>query len=58
MPNAIGCGRVFEGTAPGRESEDEITLFKSVGIAVQDVATGSLALERARARGLGSIVEL
>ncbi len=51
-------GKVFDGAAPGRESADEITLFKSVGVAVQDVAAGALALERARARGLGSTVEL
>jgi ornithine cyclodeaminase len=51
-------GRVFEGAAPGRGSPEEITLFKSVGVAVQDVAAVSLALERARARGLGSTVTL
>jgi ornithine cyclodeaminase len=51
-------GRVFEGAAPGRQDETEITLFKSVGVAVQDIAAGALALERARARGLGSTIEL
>jgi ornithine cyclodeaminase len=51
-------GRVFDGAAPGRGSAEEITLFKSVGVAVQDVAAGALALERARARGLGTTVEL
>ena len=50
-------GRVFEGAAPGRQDDAEITLFKSVGVAVQDIAAGALALERARARGLGSTVE-
>jgi ornithine cyclodeaminase len=51
-------GHVFEGTAAGRRSADEITLFKSVGVAVQDVAACALALERARARGLGSTIDL
>jgi ornithine cyclodeaminase len=51
-------GTVFEGHAPGRRSPAEITLFKSVGVAVQDIVAGALALERARARGLGSTVEL
>jgi ornithine cyclodeaminase/alanine dehydrogenase-like protein (mu-crystallin family) len=34
--------------APGRESPDEITLFKSVGLAVEDVATAALVWEKAR----------
>jgi ornithine cyclodeaminase len=51
-------GRVFDGSAPGRRSPEEITLFKSVGVAVQDVVAGARALERARAMGRGSTVEL
>ena len=51
-------GHVFEGTAAGRRAPTEITLFKSVGVAVQDIVAGALALERARNRGLGSTVEL
>lgn len=50
-------GEVVAGTAPGREG-DEITLFKSVGLAVQDVATASEAVARARQAGLGREVEL
>jgi ornithine cyclodeaminase/alanine dehydrogenase len=38
---------------PGRSSADEITLFNSVGIALQDLAIGSLLLERARANNIG-----
>jgi ornithine cyclodeaminase len=33
-------GEVLEGTVPGRRSDDEITLFKSLGIAVEDLAAG------------------
>jgi thiomorpholine-carboxylate dehydrogenase len=40
-------GEVVAGTARGRESDDEITLFKSVGVAVEDVATASLVYKRA-----------
>ncbi len=48
-------GRVVTGTAPGREG-DEITLFKSVGLAVQDIAVAGEAVARARAAGLGTEV--
>ena len=51
-------GQVVTGESTGRESPDEITLFKSVGIAVQDIAAASEALARARANGLGTEVEL
>jgi len=37
-------GAVVAGTAPGRRSEQEITLFKSVGVAVEDVAAAALVL--------------
>lgn len=46
-------GRVANGSVPGRTSADEITLFKSVGHAVQDVAAASRALATARDLGLG-----
>jgi len=37
-------GAVVAGTAPGRRNEQEITLFKSVGVAVEDVAAAALVL--------------
>ncbi len=40
-------GEVVAGTKPGRTSEEEITLFKSVGIAVQDAAAASAVLTKA-----------
>jgi alanine dehydrogenase len=40
-------GAVLTGTAPGRESEDEITAFDSTGLAIQDLAISLAALERA-----------
>lgn len=51
-------GRVLAGEAPGRTSPEEITFFKSVGVAVQDVVTAGAVLERARAAGLGTPVTL
>jgi ornithine cyclodeaminase len=51
-------GEVVSGMIPGRESEEEITFFKSVGLAAQDVAVASLILRRAAEQGLGIEVEL
>jgi ornithine cyclodeaminase len=51
-------GAVAAGRVAGRTTPDEITFFKSVGNAAQDVAVGTLALARAEAEGLGSIVAL
>jgi ornithine cyclodeaminase len=50
---AGALGEVFGGRVPGRRSRTEITLFKSLGMAVEDVAAARLAYERAVARGLG-----
>lgn len=51
-------GEVVAGLKPGRENEEEITFFKSVGVAVQDVAAACRALREAQVRGLGTEVEL
>jgi ornithine cyclodeaminase len=51
-------GEIVSGRAPARVSEEEITLFKSVGNAVQDVAVAALVLSEAEERGLGQTVEL
>jgi ornithine cyclodeaminase len=50
-------GEIVLGTKEGRQSDDEITLFKSVGNAVQDAAAAQLALKNARAMRLGVEVE-
>ena len=41
---------------PGRTSRDEITLFKSLGIAMEDLAAGEYVLHKAREQGVGSEV--
>ena len=48
-----GIGEVVTGAIPGRRRHDDITLFKSVGLAVEDVAAARLVYDRARAAGLG-----
>jgi ornithine cyclodeaminase/alanine dehydrogenase-like protein (mu-crystallin family) len=47
---------VVAGELPGRQSDDDVVLFKSNGIAAWDVAIGAAALERARERGVGTTV--
>ncbi len=51
-------GEVAAGQIAGRESETEVTFFKSVGVAVQDVAVAELVLRRALALGLGADIEV
>lgn len=51
-------GEIVNGTRPGRTSPDEITLFKSVGSAAQDLAAAARVLERVEAEGWGIRVEL
>ncbi|MEA3350692.1 MAG: hypothetical protein U9Q82_08745 [Chloroflexota bacterium] len=50
-------GDVINGNAPGRTSEEEITFFKSVGVAVQDAMVAQLALMNAKEMGLGQKVD-
>lgn len=51
-------GEVLAGMRPGREHEDELTVFESLGIAVEDLAAAELIVRRARERGRGVEVEL
>ena len=51
-------GDVIAGTAVGSTSADEITLYNSVGIAMQDMAIGSVLVEKARAAGVGREIDL
>jgi alanine dehydrogenase len=47
---------VVAGDVHGRQSDDDIVVFKSNGIAAWDVAIAAAALERARQRGVGTAV--
>ncbi len=51
-------GAVLTGRAPGRPAPEAITLYKSVGMAIEDAAAARLAYERAQAQGLGTQVRL
>jgi ornithine cyclodeaminase/alanine dehydrogenase-like protein (mu-crystallin family) len=51
-------GAIVNGELPGRESAEEITFFKSVGVAVQDAAAANAILREAQAKGLGAVVKL
>ena len=51
-------GEVAAGAVEGRRSATEVTLFKSLGMAVEDVAAAHLAYVRATERGLGRMVEV
>jgi ornithine cyclodeaminase/alanine dehydrogenase len=50
-------GEIVNGSKPGRENDGEITLFKSVGLAIQDAAVAKLVFEKAAAQGIGTDVE-
>ena len=54
----VELGEIVAGTATGRTSPEEITLYKSVGVAVQDLAAAALVLAAARERGTGLDIEL
>ena len=51
-------GDVITGASRGRAGHDDITLFDSVGIAMQDLAIGTLLLKHARSAGLGVDLDL
>lgn len=49
-------GEVLVGQAPGRNSDNDITIFKSLGLAVQDVASAQYVLKAGLAHGIGQSV--
>ncbi len=54
--DAVELWQLVSGQAPGRQRSDEITLFKSVGTAIQDLAVARTVYERARQRGIGLVL--
>ncbi|MCP4203579.1 MAG: ornithine cyclodeaminase family protein [bacterium] len=50
-------GEVAAGMKPGREASDELTVFDSTGLAIQDVAVARIVYEQAKAKGLGGGVD-
>ncbi len=54
----VELGEVINGTRPGRRDDTEITLYNSVGVGIQDIATARLAVDLAREAGLGTEIAL
>ncbi len=55
---AAELGEVIIGAAPGRTSPEEITIFKSIGVAIEDVAVAAYAYEKAIAQDVGVLAKL
>ena len=55
---AAELGEVVNGEHPGRTSDDEVTFFKSVGVAAQDAVAARMVLDHAEQHDLGVIVEI
>jgi len=51
-------GELVSGTRPGRRNAAQLTLYKSVGVAVQDAAAAAMVLEAARKGGVGREIDL
>ena len=51
-------GEVIAGMAEGRTSDEQVTLFDTSGIAVQDLAASKVAFDRAVEQGLGAVIDL
>ena len=51
-------GEVIAGTATGRSDDEQVTVFDTSGIAVQDLSASKIAYDRAVEAGLGTVVEL
>ncbi len=51
-------GEILIGAHPGRTSNEEITLFRSLGLAVEDIAAAQFVYQRATEEGVGTRVEL
>jgi alanine dehydrogenase len=54
----IELGRIVAGQYKGRTSDDDITLFKSHGIALEDISTALRVYHLAKERGVGETIEL
>ena len=54
---AAELGEVVSGARAGRTTSDEVTLFKSLGLAIEDLTAAQLAYRLAREQGLGQVLE-
>ena len=51
-------GKVMTGELKGRVSDDDITVFETIGISVEDIAAAYLIYEKAKEQGLGTWLEI
>ena len=51
-------GELVSGARPGRSNDSQLTLYKSVGVAVEDAAAAALVLRLAKERGVGRTIEI
>lgn len=56
--SAVELGELLSGSRVGRTSREQITVYKSVGVAAEDAAAAALVVRRARERGIGRTIEL
>ena len=56
--DVVEIGELVAGVRRGRTADDQISLYKSVGVAAQDAAAAALVLEAARSQGAGADVSL
>jgi ornithine cyclodeaminase len=50
-------GEILIGAKPGRENDSQLTMFRSLGLAVEDLAAAEYVVRRAQAEGAGTEVE-
>ncbi len=55
--NVDELGHIVAGRRPGRTTDDEITLFKSLGLGIEDIATAARVVARAKELGLGTVLQ-
>ena len=51
-------GDVLSGAVPGRLADDDVTVYKSLGVAAQDLVSALVVYRHALERGLGTAAEL
>lgn len=56
--NIWDFAQVLVGRYPGREKDEDITIFKSLGIGIEDIALAVKVVERARERGIGRELDI
>ena len=51
-------GDVILGNKPGRTSDEDITIFDSTGIGLQDLMTASMVIDKAKEKGIGTLLKV